>query len=114
MEFSELETRIRRIHAISDELRQLSRQTQPAMSLSGIGLWVVSGGLTVAGLALAVPSGGLSLLLSAAGMVLFLIDMARQIQGAARTRELRQRAQQLEQELRDHLEFIRRFKKGEP
>jgi hypothetical protein len=42
-------------------------------------------------------------------MVVFLIDMARQIQIAARTREQHTRARQLEQELVDHAEFIRRF-----
>jgi hypothetical protein len=41
--------------------------------------------------------------------VVFLVDMARQVQTAARTREQYLRAQLLEQELLDHLEFIRRF-----
>jgi hypothetical protein len=106
---SELEQRIRRIVAIRRELQALYSQTQPGLTAAGVGIWIVSGGLTVAGLALAVPSGGSSLLLSAAGMVVFLIDMARQIQIAARTREQHTRARQLEQELVDHAEFIRRF-----
>jgi Flp pilus assembly protein TadB len=106
---SELERRIRRIAAIRAELQSLYSKTQPGLTAAGVGIWIVSGGLTVAGLALAVPSGGSSLLLSVAGMIVFLIDMARQIQTYAQTREQRAYARQLEQELVDHAEFIRRF-----
>lgn len=109
MAASELDRRIRRIIAIRGELQVLYSQTQPGVTAGSVGIWIVSGGLTAVGLALAVPSGGLSLLLSAAGLVVFLIDMARQIQITARTSEQHRRARQLEQELLDHLEFIRRF-----
>jgi hypothetical protein len=106
---SELDRRTKRIVAISEELATLYSQTQPAVSIGSIGIWIVSGGLGVAGVALAAPTGGSSLLLSVLGMLVFLIDMARQVQATAHSEELRRYARQLEQELRDHAEFLRRF-----
>lgn len=105
----ERRARIRRIRDIQRELQDLRRQTQPPVTARSIGIWIVSGGLAATGVALSAPSGGWSLLVSVAGMVMFMVDMARQVQAAARTREQYRRAQQLEQELLDHLEFIRRF-----
>ena len=105
----ELERRIARIRHIQRELQELYRETHPGVTAGTVGIWLASGGLALAGVALAVPTGGVSLLLSVAGVVVFLIDMARQVQATARTREHRRRAHDLEQELLDHLEFIRRF-----
>jgi hypothetical protein len=106
---AELDRRVRRILAIRQELAALYKQTHPGVSVASIGIWIVSGGLGLAGVALAYPTGGSSLLLSVLGMVIFMIDLARQVQSAADSEELRRHAAQLEQELRDHLEFIRRF-----
>lgn len=109
MDRSELDRRIKRVVAISNELAALHKQTQPPVSIGSVGIWIVSGGLGIAGLAMAAGTGGLSLWLSVVGMIVFLIDMARQVQATAHSDELRRYASQLEQELRDHLEFIRRF-----
>ena len=40
-----------------------------------------------------------------------MIETARHVQSAARTQEQRKQAQRLEQELLDHLAFIRKFGK---
>ena len=90
---------------------ELYHETQPPATRSTIGLWFASVGLCIAGLVLTPPTGGISLVLTGAGVVLVMIDTARQIQGAARTSEQRRRAQWLEQELLDHLAFIQRFRK---
>jgi hypothetical protein len=55
---SELDRRTKRILTISEELATLYNQTQPALSIGSIGIWIVSGGLGVAGVALAAPTGG--------------------------------------------------------
>ena len=111
MDRPELDRRIKRIVAISQELATLHKQTHPAFSIGSIGIWIVSGGLGVAGMAMSVLTGGASLLLSVLGVLVFLIDMARQVQATAHSEELRRYARQLEQELRDHAEFVRRFAK---
>jgi cytochrome c-type biogenesis protein CcmH/NrfF len=107
----ELSRRIRRIEAIRIELIELHHEIHPRATLSTIGLWCASVTLCIAGLVLTPPTGGISLVLSVGGVLLLMIDTARQIQSAARSSEQRQHAERLEEELRDHLAFIQRFGK---
>jgi hypothetical protein len=105
----ELVRRVRRIQAIRKELAALYAETHPSPTRGTIGLWLTSVGLCVAGLLLTPPVGAIALALASGSVLLAMIDTARQIQTAARTREQRKHAERLEQELLDHLAFIQNF-----
>lgn len=82
---------VREIIAELTALRQQSR-----VSRWDLGMWLLSGGLGIAGVVLAPPTGGLSLVLTAASFLLLAIDMAKKIRETARDQETRDRAAALE------------------
>jgi len=64
-------------------------------------MWVLSGGLGIAGIVLAPPTGGLSLLFTAASFLLTPLDMAKKIRESAGDEQVKARAAALERRIED-------------
>jgi hypothetical protein len=100
---------VKRIAAIQVELVDLYRKTHPPVTPGSIATWVASGVLTICGVVFARSTDGSSLTLSLVGVAVFLVDTARQVKDRAGTIEEYRRADELQQELLDHVSRLRQL-----
>ena len=101
-----LDRALARLRRFQKELEDLDARS--TLSKWTIGVWIASGALGLGGIALAPFSGGASLLLSVAGFVVFLVDMAKQVADNAKTVAARERAEAILSGIRDELARIER------